>query len=534
MDEEHDEPVDTAADASAPESAAGGDDLSRDGGEPATRLVLVLVGIAILGLATWWLSPAEETPQPQSTPESESAAPATVPEIVISVFGGVDDRYFVEPCSAIRGGGLMAFRAAVDLAREETFRNHLGVSLGDLTRVPGRMGIGAHSIILPEVLPETGIDVLAAGIGEMQFGIAYARGALANTGRISVLCANAVDADGNQVLRRWALTSSGGHNVLTVAVAAESIGYELVELGSDIRIAPPVAAVKDALEQATQRANDGGSIPATRLLLVQGTVEEAREIASAVPGFDAVVASRGGILPDLAPADADGTPVFYPGRGARFVWQLAKGGRLAELQHRLTRIGDRATSRGSPYETLLYGIGAHFMMAGYPNLALEDSRVPDARGEYVGAAACAECHPDEVVQHAASPHTRLPEAVVKGPYAGSPACLGCHVTAPFRRSGWLPAGEHEDLGGVSCERCHGPASSHVAEPGPGYGSVDYALCYSCHLPDRTPGFDARASWMLSGHAAPPPPHEEEGVDVLTPDDGTERDTDSDTDTGDGD
>ncbi len=490
-------------------AADGADTAAANGdGETLTRLVLVLLGIAILGLATWWLSPGDAGPLadgPGAAPASAVEETPRAPALLISVFGGIDDRYFHEPCSRIAGGGLVAFRATVDLARQELIGNHLGVSMGDLSLVPGRVGQGVQTMLISSVLPETGIDVMAAGKGELQHGSAWVRTVLAPTTCSAILCANALDADGERVLRGWQVTSSGGHTVLTVAVLAESVGYELLALGSDLRVGPPAEFAARALAEGSARAQDVGSPAMTTLLLVQGTVDEAAAIVRDVPGFDVVVAARGPVIPELHPRTVEGTPIIYPGRGARFVWHMLTGGSFENVELLLARIGDRVSTRGSPYENALLGVGGTLMEFGFPSMSAKDERAPDPRGDYVGATLCADCHPDEAVQHAGSPHVNVPQLLADSRLAGSPACLPCHVTAPFRLGGWLPDADPADLAGISCERCHGPASAHEADPGPGYGAVDFGDCYACHLPDRTPGFDARASWAASGHGAPPAP-----------------------------
>jgi mono/diheme cytochrome c family protein len=55
------------------------------------------------------------------------------------------------------------------------------------------------------------------------------------------------------------------------------------------------------------------------------------------------------------------------------------------------------------------------------------------------------------------------------------------------------------MAGISCEACHGPGGAHARSQSRDYGKVEFARCYECHMPDRSPGFDAEEAWKRAGH-----------------------------------
>lgn len=126
---------------------------------------------------------------------------------------------------------------------------------------------------------------------------------------------------------------------------------------------------------------------------------------------------------------------------------------------------------------------------------------------YLGAAACAGCHPAAFAFWKTTKHARALATLAGARRDRDPACVGCHVT------GYLAPGGAQDmttargrLANVGCEACHGPGGAHAdaaaalatrrATGGPAPGAITRrtpeSVCRGCHTPDQTDGeFDHR-------------------------------------------
>lgn len=124
-------------------------------------------------------------------------------------------------------------------------------------------------------------------------------------------------------------------------------------------------------------------------------------------------------------------------------------------------------------------------------------------GPYVGASACATCHPDQQKDWASTPHADAYGALIDDKHGADPSCVGCHVL------GWQQAGGPaavEAIAGfrdVQCEACHGPGRAHVGDPAahdmkPG---SDLGTCQGCHDGEQDGGrFDPKAYLERIDHA----------------------------------
>jgi hypothetical protein len=108
-------------------------------------------------------------------------------------------------------------------------------------------------------------------------------------------------------------------------------------------------------------------------------------------------------------------------------------------------------------------------------LGMEERRTPGpGEPRYLGSAACARCHEGIYEEWNATPHAKALRTLRREDYAWDPECLVCHIQGAQRsredgRWTWFESGfEDPDstphLGGVGCESCHGPGSTHVEKP----------------------------------------------------------------------
>ncbi len=86
------------------------------------------------------------------------------------------------------------------------------------------------------------------------------------------------------------------------------------------------------------------------------------------------------------------------------------------------------------------------------------------RASFVGDAACASCHKQEMAFWKTTVHAKAWKTLVVGGKTLQEDCVSCHVTG-FGEVGGSALGFVARLEAVQCETCHGPGSLHVAAEG---------------------------------------------------------------------
>ena len=89
-----------------------------------------------------------------------------------------------------------------------------------------------------------------------------------------------------------------------------------------------------------------------------------------------------------------------------------------------------------------------------------------------------------------------------------PDCVGCHVVGYREQTGFVSFADTPDLANVGCERCHGPGSDHVQNPGQKryglHGGVAASvLCSQCHDFEQSPNFLYGDRWPAIQHGREP-------------------------------
>ncbi len=461
------------------------------------QALAVVVVVAALAAAFWWASPRQTDASSPTAPPPE--APAETYPVWFAMFPPVADRFVDEPCNRVGGAGFYSLGAAMkDLRKHDD--GAIGVSLGDLTLAEGGVGKRVANFLYTTVFPKE-VTLVAAGEGELGTGVEMVRESLTRAGPV-FLCANAVDAKGQPLMRGFQLAKSGGRGVMIVAVAADSLQAELVRRGSDVRIAPAQKAVEQAHAEGLAQAARTNFQVDVFALIVHGTVEEAAAIVEKTPGVTFAVAAHGAVLPDAAPRVVNGAPIVYGGQGLRFYWALVVPPNGRAVEPELMRVGGFSMALGSEYGEMLKYLREAKMPRFYDEANdTPGDRLRNPRGAYVGGARCSGCHVLVASEFAGSAHAKPPAALLASPFNGTTGCVNCHQTGPYATGGWKgPRDTTSDMAGVSCEACHGPGEIHAATPKTAkMPKVGLERCVACHLPDRDPDFDAAALWKRCGH-----------------------------------
>ena len=88
--------------------------------------------------------------------------------------------------------------------------------------------------------------------------------------------------------------------------------------------------------------------------------------------------------------------------------------------------------------------------------------------------------------------------VAKGAHV-DPFCQQCHTTGYGHDGGFVSVGQTPQLVHVGCENCHGPSSSHVADPKTKTPFLAREQCVKCHDHENSPQFVLREYWPKIRH-----------------------------------
>ncbi|MCG3136766.1 MAG: hypothetical protein HJJLKODD_00602 [Phycisphaerae bacterium] len=127
-----------------------------------------------------------------------------------------------------------------------------------------------------------------------------------------------------------------------------------------------------------------------------------------------------------------------------------------------------------------------------------DNEEPLGERAFVGAAACAACHPGTHDDWAGTIHSTALESLKEIGQDTNAECLPCH-TVGFEADGYVDEERTPEFAGVQCENCHGSAKEHIASPATVKPTVSLAadVCGACHTGEHHPNFE---QWQQAGHA----------------------------------
>ncbi len=124
---------------------------------------------------------------------------------------------------------------------------------------------------------------------------------------------------------------------------------------------------------------------------------------------------------------------------------------------------------------------------------------------YIGAEACAACHPSQTEIWQASDHAEAFDALLNVNKAFDPDCIGCHTVGFDQEGGFIESQITGHLENVQCESCHGAARAHVVSQGrepPAYADwPPRRMCAQCHVPKHSPSFEFSSYWKKIRHGS---------------------------------
>jgi cytochrome c554/c'-like protein len=108
----------------------------------------------------------------------------------------------------------------------------------------------------------------------------------------------------------------------------------------------------------------------------------------------------------------------------------------------------------------------------------------------VGGDACAECHEEAAAVWQKTGHSHAYRTLAEKNRQYDLDCVRCHVTGYNQPGGVCRVDKSEGRADVRCEACHGPGSTHAADPTDSniIAKPTEATCRGCHTPENSPNF----------------------------------------------
>jgi Cytochrome c554 and c-prime len=434
---------------------------------------------------------------------------------------------YLEPCGCTAGqkGGLARRHELIDRLRKQGWKLAL-FDLGSLINDPNKPRHGGpletaikfdYSL---KALTKIGYDAVALSPVDFKMGVFETVGRILQMGdRPKFVSAN-VEPIAN-IAAPTPGQSSKFASTLRVATGPYKIGVtSVIDLAELEKLVDSdkgaLLTIKPADEAAAAALADLEKDTDLQVLMVQGSVEFARKLAQANPGYDIVMATSLSD-PEKNPVmlNNDKTMLVQVGRKGQYVGVvgLFKSGRP---RFQRVELGEKFNKRYEPMRKLI----DEEMQEEFKRAEVLDKfvRLPAPSGApdgstYVGAATCQVCHPNTYAKWASTKHAQAYEDLVKDPHdprrnrEHDAECVTCHTTGFEYNGGFRTAEATAYLKGNQCENCHGPGSAHAADP----DNRDYRKaiarsadeirhrCLDCHDEDNSPHFDFPVFWGKIAH-----------------------------------
>lgn len=464
------------------------------------RWILPVIFLLASGAAVAWLILSRgEGP----SPVPRGPAPAVdVPEVPKPpdppfgiVYGGeLGGRFWVPPCSFGHLGG--AYRAA-DVVEGMRRASNIAMLLdtGDLPSAPGAAG-GLEMQAGLRFLEAAGPSFSAVGERDLLVGLEGWRAAKALMGpRVAVLCANLRDAQDREITAAWAPVAIGSRRAVVTAILSPSFEKGLRDAGVDVKLLPPIPAIREALKAAGKAD--------FVVVISHAPFAESKALLRDLPEADVLVTAHAGEESGVASEVVDGRQLLVAGSGWQTVGGVSFGddgpGRRLRYLDTTTRPVPMDPAPPPPVKFVLDEILARARVEGVLEGSLRAAAEREAAASYAGPRACATCHgaAHTALQKQGAPHSRSLDPVKARGFLRVHQCLSCHATAPGRKGGHVEPGDAQAT--VTCEACHGPGAEHVATGGTARLLDAKASCAACHVPEMGPDFRYETAWPKVKH-----------------------------------
>ena len=430
---------------------------------------------------------------------------------------------YLEPCGCTQGqlGGLIRRFDFVQRLKAQNWPVAL-IDLGSLIKDPGgaRGGFDQAKIkfgIALKALSTLKYDAIALSPEDLKVGVGEAFAQFLNGlgDSTKIVVANVQPGAGFDSRIQVSQIISAGPVQLGITAVVDP---EAIAQLNDPEKAEMLTVVKrpDEVLSDVLAALEGKS--EYQVLMVQGSPEQAKRLATAYPGFDVVVSTSQFVDPlEREPLMLNGgkTMLVTVGRRGKYVGAVGFFADPAQkmryypvtLDHKYNGPGTEIKKViEDEYRNMLKSAG---VVDSFPR---HDYTGGTAGATYVGAETCRHCHPNTFAKWSTTKHNQAFAALEQDSRPNTvfdAECITCHTTGFEYTSGWKSATATPHLKGNQCENCHGPASKHVSDPnnreyrGPLKLTAEQAnknqVCTHCHDEDNSPKFEFATCWSQIAH-----------------------------------
>lgn len=432
-----------------------------------------------------------------------------VPE-KLTILYTCDTRGHIEPCSCSEGEAGGMDRRQTHLVKLETGPNPLThrllVDAGNVTAGPREWEILEARYIL-QAYEMMGYDAVNLGATEVSLSADKLRELVGHFG--GFVSTNVVDKSGQPLCppsRIVTLPDTGGYTIGILGIVDDTVPPQ--DLGEGVRILPPEDILPRHLPDLRKKSD-------LVVLLAFASEERMKALAERFYEIDVIVG--GDVLqPSGTPDLANRSTIVYitdKGKGVGRL-DLAPGPQGLQLLANDIKVLVEETPPNPDMSALIEKYHADLAEAvgdEAPNLHDDEEGLTNIRSTrnpnadtFAGADACKGCHPKAYDAWAASGHTRAYEALARRDGQSNPDCLPCHTVGYGASDGFVSAALTPQLGGVTCESCHGRGAHHarleageeVNGPVIGFRTVE---CVVCHDTENSPRFDRAVYWEKIAH-----------------------------------
>ena len=460
------------------------------------------------------------------------------PDVVLVLSG--QQHGYVQPCGCTRPlvGGLERRYNFIKLLRDNGLQV-VAADLGDMY-APEKIREQAMMKFGLTLKALTLMDYSAICVGEQEFRIPLVEG-LANTvlndkPSFKILAANVKNKDAFVDLVEDGTVPNTNLKVGIVGTIGKSVETQILKFDQTPKFGENWKVLPEVMQKQS---------PDIRVLLYQGTQEEAKNLLTEFPKV-AANASLPHVILCLSPeSDPDGETtivancqiarVGHKGKYVGVFGIFREPNGAMTLKYNQVKLDDEfETSKDkaddSPVMKLLEGYTKEVkdkkLINQWPRVAHEmQVKFPKEKVAYVGSEACNKCHNVEYQIWDASKHADAFKALetAKRPsnrqFDGE--CVRCHVIGFGYETGYLDEQRTPNLKNVGCENCHGPGSLHVKDSkNEAYQlamspwkrkkedrlpdnkveiAIDGSTCQKCHDLDNDPYFKFKDFWPKIAH-----------------------------------